>query len=332
MTAPWGGPPAGDAGLGPAPPAPFGKGRALAITIAAACMALVVVLTVLFFTGVLRFSSPSLSGVKTAAKVDSRYRPVDPTDEFTGRERRVYCCARLKAFEDTVLEVRWYLGSAQVGGYSGTFGAIAKKTTGRSLAARGNVAFYLDRPADGWLGGDYRVTVYVDGRREGEATFTMGQLESGSGLVTYEDPEGAFTIGVPSGWAIADEASTDEALAGFTAQGSVYPPRFAVVETGYTSVDPAYLNGVLAPEGGAPASQFQVYSLGGTPAARREFEWDHRSGERNLKLRTVQVVAQGADGTVLGLNCHSLSSDFEANLPVFNAVINSFGVRPLSLR
>jgi hypothetical protein len=319
LTAPWSGPPPGSA----APPS-IGKGRALAISLSAACMALVVALSVLFFTGVLRIGAVRLSGVKTAAKVDSRYRPVEATDEFSGKERRIYCCCRIKAFEDTVLEVRWYLGGAQVGGYAGTFGAIARKATGRSLPARGDVAFYLDRPSDGWLGGDYRVAIYADGRRKAEETFSIGQLERGSGLVTYEDPEGSFSVGVPYSWTAADSETVDEALAGFTAQGNGYPPRFVVVETGYESADPNYLNGVLAPGGGTPASQFQAYSLGETAAARRDFEWDYRSGESTLKLHTVQVVAQGPEGDVLGLNCHSLAADYEANLPVFNAIINSF--------
>ena len=64
--------------------------------------------------------------------------------------------------------------------------------------------------------------------------------------------------------------------------------------------------------------------MGNSPGARRDFEWDHMSGNTKLKLHSVQVVVQGADGKVYGINCHSMASSYDTNLPVFNYVISSF--------
>lgn len=297
----------------------------LPVVIIAVCTAAAVALAVIFFTGVVRFGTPRVSGLTMASKIDVRRRPVEKKARFSGSEQRIYCCARVRAFEDTVIEARWYLGSSQVGGYSARYGSLTQTSTGKFITAGGDVAFFLDRPPDGWLGGDYQVRVYLDAKRAVKAGFSIKQREDGSGLSTYQDPAGVFSVGVPYGWAAADESTLDGALAGFLGQGGDYPPRFVVVSTDYTSVDPAYLNGTLSQDGTtAPGEQFQAYSLGESPGARREFEWDYKSGEETFKLRSVQVVVQAKDGKVYGLNCHSKAEDFKSNLPVFNSIINSF--------
>ena len=297
----------------------------LTVVMIAVCTAAAVALGVMFFTGVVRFGTPGVSGVTMASKIDVRRRPVEKKARFSGSEQRIYCCARVRAFEDTVLEARWYLGSSQVGGYSTRYGSLTRSSTGKFITSGGNVAFSLERPPAGWLGGDYQVRVYLDAKRAGNTGFSIKQRDGGSGLSTYRDPAGVFSVGVPYGWSAADESTLDGALAGFLGQGGDYPPRFVVVSTDYTSVDPAYLNGSLSKDGtAASGEQFQAYSLGESPGARREFEWDYESGEETFKLRSVQVLVQAKDGKVYGLNCHSKAEDFKSNLPVFNSIINSF--------
>lgn len=298
----------------------------LPIAASAFCVALAVAAALVLFAGVLRFGTPALSGLTTASGIDDDHRPVDRTGEFAGDERRIYCCARATAFADTVLEVRWYLGGAQVGGYSARFGELARSHDVRFLARRGNVAFFMEKPREGWLGGRYRAVLFVDGERVGEVAFTVEQSEGDSGLRVYREPSGAFSVGVPHGWSPADGSTLDGASAGFLAQGDGYPPRFVVGPTEYESAEPSYLNGTV-PAGGEEeetGARFQAYSLGDTAAARREFSWEYMDGDEAVELRTVQVVAQGTDGNVYSLNCHSEASDFELNLPVFNAIVNSF--------
>jgi hypothetical protein len=306
---------------GPDPVQKTDDRKAIAIVIIAVCVAVIVALTVLFFTGVIRFGTPRAYALSTTASVDNRQRPTSKTSSFDGDTKRVYCCARLQAFEDTVLVARWYLGASQIGGFNGRFGAIAHSAAGRFLTRTGNVAFYLERPPSGWLSGDYTVMVYVNGKRAASKVFTINVEGQAATSATYTDPQGRFKVDVPNGWAAADQQSQQGVLAGFVSAGGQYPPRFAITETSYDSVDATHLNANVANTD--QTAQFQPYSLGSSVAARRDYGWDYVSGNSKLKLHTVQVVVQGK-GKIYGIDCHSLASDYNKNLPQFNAIINSF--------
>lgn len=288
--------------------------------VAAAGAILITVPLVLLLAGVIRFGKPSVNGVTTANRIDSRKRPVAPGSSFGQSDPRIYCCARVKAFGDTVLESRWYAGDRQVGGYSCAFSAITGSPAGRFLPAKGTVAFHLDRPDSGWTGGRYTVRLFADGRRAGEASFTVAAGESTGGSV-YRDPSGLFTVQVPPGW-VRSESSARGLLAGFSDVSGSYPPRFAVVSTDVRSVDPGLLNGQLGPDSGA--GKFERYVLGDFSGARRDYLWDTQVGQRDVELHSIQVLIEGKDGKVYGLNCHALKSQYERYLPAFNRVINSF--------
>jgi hypothetical protein len=298
--------------------------RAVTVAIAAGLALAVAVLTFLLFAGVIRFGTPRVSTLTMASRIDSRQRPVVKQSSFDGSEPRIYCCARVRAFEDSVLEARWFRGGAQVGGLSSKFGALTHSSPGKLLTSRGDIAFYLGRPPSGWREGSYQVRVYIDGKRGRDVAFSIAARGRESGASVYSDPGGLFSVKVPGGWTDADPATLDGGLAGFTSTGGEYPPRFVVVQTSFTSVDPAYLDGEVNQGSQQSTGQFQPYSFGSNPGARRDFLWDYRSGGKTFKLHSVQAVVQGPNGTVYGVNCHSLASDYDQNLPVFNSIVNSF--------
>lgn len=293
------------------------------IAIAAAVLAVTVAL-VLLLAGVIRFGRPRLRDVTTSARIDSSGRPVDPGSSFEQSDPRVYCCAAVKAFDDTVLESRWYAGKLQVGGYSCVFGAITRSSSGRFAPAEGRVAFYLDRPETGWAGGEYTVQLFADGVKAGEAGFTVSGGESAEGT-TYRDPSGLFSVSAPAGWVRSGSGSGSGSgglLAAFSEPSGSYPARFAVVSTEVQSVDPGYLNRVLGPE--SEAGKFEQYSLGDSAGARRDYLWDTQVGERDVELHSIQVLTAAGDGRVYGLNCHVRKGEYDRYLPVFNEIINSF--------
>lgn len=305
-------------------PPPRGSRRGIAIAITAGIVLIVAVFSVLTFAGVIRFGTPNASSLTIASKIDGRKRATVRKTKFDGSEQRIYCCSRFRAFEDTVLEARWFREGAQVGGFSGKFGALTRTSTVRFLVLSGDVAFYLTRPPAGWTGGSYRVRVYIDGKRAREVGFSLSSRGRQAGTTTYKDPGGLFTLELPNGWVEANAETLNGARAGFIGPGSGYAPRLVVVPTDFTSVDTSYLNGAVAQEGQQNGGQFQPYSMGNSPGARRDFEWDHMSGNTKLKLHSVQVVVQGADGKVYGINCHTEATNYDTNLPVFNSIISSF--------
>lgn len=305
-------------------PGPPSDRRAFTAAIAAALVLLVALVTFLFFAGVIRFGTPVVSSLTMASKIDSHQRPVVKKSNFDGSEKRIYCCARVRAFEDTVLEARWYRGNAQVGGITGKFAALTHSSSGKLLTSRGDIAFYLDKPPSGWVSGSYQLRMYINGKRGPDVGFSMAARGQEGTSQAYSDPGGLFSVKVPDGWLDADSTTLEGALAGFTATTGEYPPRFVVIQTDYTSVDPAYLNGLVNQGVQQSSGQFQPYSFGNNPGARRDFEWDYKSGDKTLKLHTVQAVVQGSNGTVFSVNCHSLASEYDSDLPVFNSIINSF--------
>lgn len=304
------------------------RGRtAVAVTVAVLLVVVVVALTIVFFTGVVRIGTPGYSNIKLTLEVDRAGRPVGKQTSFTGNESRVYCCARAKAFEDTVLESRWSRGDTNLADFKGTFGRLTGGSTGKFLAAEGNVAFYLDRPSEGWTPGSYTVELLIDGRQAGRESFTMPKPANGQALptmVTYEDTTRHFSIRYPEGWEEADPSSLSGGLVGFMSpSGGEYPPRFAIAVSDFSSTNIDYLNGILTSAGAPPTELFTAYSLGDRVGARRTFEWDYKEGDKTHRLKSIQVVVQGRDH-VYSLDCHSLASEFDANLPVMNAIINSF--------
>lgn len=322
-----------EAGLGPYQQPgrePGLKGRrTAAVSISALCLVVLIALLAVSLTGVVRVGRPAASSVATARRLSGSNRPAEPVTDFAESDTRIYCTAGVRAFDDTVLEARWRRGRQLVKSFARTFSALTGVSAGRLFTARANVAFYIERPAGGWVAGDYTVEVRLDGRTAGSARFSIAGGEGedlAPGVSTYRDSGGAFTVSYPAGWSEADPATLGDALAGFVAPGAgEYPARFAVLLTDYTSAEPDYLNGILAQSTPPQQETFTAYSLGDARGARRTYSWSFESGETTLPLRSIQVVLPGKYG-VYALNCHSLASGFDANLPAFNSIINSFRV------
>ena len=298
------------------------------VTLALAVTALFA-LGVVVIAGVVRFGTVKVSSVAIASKVDAKTgKPIKKTNRFSAGQERVYCCVYARAFEDTVLESRWYHGGKLIGRSGGKFKELIGASTGKFKTAGGNIAFYLERPTGGWEEGSYRVELLMAGKQGPKASFTVakGGSEEDQGMLEYTDPSDRFSLRYPDGWEQAGTGTLDGALAGFIATGGGdYPPRFAVVMTDFESVNIDYLNGVLKAEGKPDSEMFSPYSLGDKQGARRTYTWEYKSGDKTVQLRSIQTVVQGSKH-VYGLNCHSEAPQFDANLPVFDSIINSFRV------
>jgi len=308
--------------LQPEAPGP-GHGKAAAIIVPVALVAVLTAAGVLFLLGVVRFGNPSLKDISMASGVSRANRPVSSTTRFSVDDDAIYCCATARAFAGTRLRARWFRQGDQIAEFNGTFRSMGGSQTAKFLPATGHVAFKLARPEEGWTSGSYSVTLAVDGRTAGSRTFTVVDAPEGAAGTRYNAPGGAFSILVPAGWLPAEAASLGGALAGFISPAGPYPPRYAVTLTDFTSVDIGYLNGILKQSGAKADELFAPYSVGDLVGARRTFEWDYKAGQEQFRLKTIQVVLQ-SDAKIYGIDCHSLAIDYQSNEPIFNTVINSF--------
>lgn len=302
--------------------------RITLILLSALVMAGLIVLSALSLTGVFRLGRPEASSVATASRIDASKKPVEPTARFDPGDLRIYCTARVRAFEDTIVEARWLKGKQLVRSFARPFSRLTGISAGRLFPSTADVAFFIERPQGGWTPGTYVVQVRLDGRTAGSADFavTGGQgEEEGPQQNTYREPDGSFTVSYPADWSVADPASLGDALAGFISPGSGdFPARFVVLLTEYESAEPEYLNGMLALPAGEQG--FAAYSLGEARGARRTYNWVFATEGGPVELKSTQVVMPGGKG-VYALNCHSLASEFDDNAPAFNAIINSFRVQ-----
>ena len=301
---------------------------AVALVAVLAALAVLTVSLAVVFAGAVRLGAPAVSGVTMSAGIDRRDKPSDATRRFSTDTERIYCCARVRAFDDTVLAARWSLGDRPIKTVMRTFSRLAGVTRTFVFPVTADVAFYLVKPAGGWTQGVYEVEVTAGGRRSSKASFTVvgGTKEvSGSTTNAYTDPAGEFTVTYPEGWV---ESPDTESLVEFVAPlGGSYPPRFAVVGTDLTSASQDDLNGNLDSAAAGPGEQFTAYSLGGASGAKRVYRWTYQADDgSSLSLETMQVLVKGKDG-VYGVNCHALASDFDQYLPTFDALVNSFRVK-----
>ncbi|MFH1150316.1 MAG: hypothetical protein V1748_07570 [Actinomycetota bacterium] len=301
------------------------RGRTVAlVAVITGVLVLLVVPVVLLFAGAIRFGRPGAGKVQTAASVDSGLKPVEAASRFGPDDERIYCCAVVRAYQDTVVGTQWRRGAAMVASMSGRFGDLARGSATKFLLSSGRVAFYLQKPAGGWQPGSYTVGLSIDGKAAGETSFAVSGDGASSRGTTYRDPSGRFTVEVPTGWIEMDQRSTGGALAGFMAPASGYAPRFVVVSTPMTSATPESLNAALAAEGVPEQERFTAITLGTLVGARRTYEWDLEENGGKTRLKSIQVVVDMGNGTVLEINCHSQATRFDENLPTFNSVINSF--------
>jgi hypothetical protein len=295
------------------------------VLLAAALTALAVVL----FAGVLRLGSVRISRVTMALAVDAKSgKPVSKTSSFSDRQARVYCCTYARAFEDTVLESRWYKGGRLFGKTRAKFKDLIGSATGKFITAGANVVFYRDRPAVGWATGAYRVELFAAGTRAAGVGFIVakGGSEESLGMQEYDDPAGRFSVRYPGDWGQADSKTLDGAIVGFIAPGGGdYAPRFAIVMTDFQSASVDALNSVLKAAGRPDSENFSPYSFGDRQGARRTYTWETKVGNGTVQLKSIQAVVQGSKH-VYGLNCHCVASQFDANLPLFDSIISSFRV------
>ncbi|MDD5747934.1 MAG: hypothetical protein PHP64_02605 [Actinomycetota bacterium] len=281
---------------------------------------------VISFFGVIRIGEARVFETVLCEKFDKNGKPIEKTT-FDGDEERLYCFASVSAFEDTEIEARWLKGNTLAARFKGDFGKIAGRFCGRFISSRGHVKFALESPRTGFLPGSYRVEIFLDGKQVSRLSFSVRESRERVRLESkYTDDMRHFSIGYPANWQSADSSSLGGALAGFISmENGTYPPRVAVVLTKFESVSLDYLNGILSASGTKGEEFFSGYSLGDRAGARRKFNWQYE-GHEGLSLTSIQVLIQG-NGCVYGIDCHSLSGEFEKNLPVFNAIINSFRLK-----
>lgn len=282
---------------------------------------------VIFMTGAVRFGTPGVSDFSTASSVSSRGTPRQKRDTFTQTDARIYCCCRVTAYEDTVVEARWFLEGRRLESYALRFWELAGSRTGRFVTSSANAAFRLDRPQEGWTSGNYRVEVLLDGNKGASADFDIASGEGEeSDTRLYRDPGGRFSVRYPLVWEPADPSSLEGALAGFLAPGAgPYEPRFAVVLTDFSSASPEYLNGILVAQGVGQEEFFGSYTARGGTGARRSFTWEKELGGRKYRLKSIQVVLKGKSN-VYSLDCHCLEQEAAERLPTFDSIIESFRV------
>ena len=252
-------------------------------------------------------------------------KPASSSNLFSADAASVFCCANVRAFNDTGLEAKWFGEKGQVADFKGTFGQMAGVSGSRFAPTAGRVAFELAQPGGGWARGAYSVRVLLDGKPAGERNFRITEATGGGVVGTrYNDPGGAFSILVPDGWKPAEKQSLGSALTGFISPLGPFPPKYAVSRTDFTSVETGYLNDILRQTGTTASSEmFAPYSIGDLVGARRVFEWDFNPNGQQYRLKTIQVVVQ-VDNKVYSIDCQSLAIDYTENEPTFNAVINSF--------
>lgn len=311
-------------------PGPRIQGKKIWGVLAVAAFTFVVIaFTILLVTGVIKIGRPQLKSIVMSSGINEQTaKPEKSSKTFSGNENRIYCCAEAAAFDDTVVRVEWRIGNRlireQVARFSEAVGSIPAKC----LTSTGNVAFYLNRPEGGWPKGAYHVNFQLGDTKPRKITFTIGdkEYESSIDLSTYEDPGGLFSIGVPSSWLSADPQTLGGGIAGFISdENTEYPPRIEITATSFENVSTDYLNSILKSQNTADSDLFSSFSMIDSDGARRDFKWTYAEGEKIFELHSIQVVVQG-EQTVYGLNLHSTAADYDKNLPVFNAIINSLQV------
>lgn len=303
--------------------------KAWAVFAVAAFTLIVIGLTLLLITGVIKIGHTRLKSIVMTNRIDEQtMRPEKSSKTFSGNENRIYCCAEATAFDDTVVRVEWRIGNRLIREQIARFSEVVGSIPAKCLTGTGNVAFYLNRPGGGWPKGYYHVNFQLGDAEPGKVSFAIGEKEyEGSiDLNTYEDPRGLFSIDVPSSWLSADPQTLGGGISGFISNGNnEYPPRIEITATDFENVSTDYLNSILKSKNIADAELFDSYSLIDNDGARRDFKWTYTEEDKIYELHTIQLVVQG-EQAVYGLNLHSAAADYDDNLPIFNAIISSFQV------
>lgn len=312
-----------------APPPDDNNKKVWAITAVVLIIVLMSAIVVVLITGLIKIGHPKLISVVTSDTVDEKTgKPGEEIESFTGNEERIYCCAKARAFDDTVVRVEWRSGDRLIREQRTTFGEVIGSIPAKCLTSEGYLNFYLERPKGGWLSGTYEVTFQLGDIDSKDVTFTVGEEGSESSLQTstYEDPQGLFSIDIPVNWYAADPDSLGGGLAGFLSDESGdYPPRVEILATNLESVSTEYLNGTLAAQGVSESDFYNPYNIDEQPGAVREFTWTYAEGDKTYELHSIQYVVQG-EQAVYGLNFHCLAADYEKNQQLFTEVAGSFRV------
>ncbi|MBN1288138.1 MAG: hypothetical protein JXA49_00680 [Actinobacteria bacterium] len=303
--------------------------KLVSILAVAAITVIVTLIAVLLIAGVIKIGHPRIkSAVMTNSTNAQTEKPGKEVEKFSGNESRIYCSARVRAFNDTPLRVKWQMGKRLMREQRATFGEVIGSISAKCLTVEGYVNFYLDRPEGGWQYGNYNVTFQLADIETRDINFTIGgtNTQGSVEMSTYEDPEGLFSVSVPDSWYKADPDTLSGGLAGFISDKSIdYPPRFEILATAFENVSIEYLNTVLESQGTPENEFFQSYTLGERNGAMRDFKWTYAEGDASHNLHSIQFVVQG-DKAVYGLNFHSASSEYEDNLGIYSAIVSSLNI------
>lgn len=122
------------------------------------------------FTACNRSTSPdstvTFGKVVTAANVDSNNAPTALADTFSTQQKAIYVVAEAKEVAPgTHLSANWFRDGQAV------------QVSNEVVAAQGyhdtNIEFHMNPGADGWLPGNYKARIMVNGKPGPEATFSI---------------------------------------------------------------------------------------------------------------------------------------------------------------
>lgn len=120
---------------------------------------------------------PVIADLTVTSGLDSWSRPVDICNSFFIDTQQVCCSARLeRAHKNTAVTARWMLVN---GNHTGEHNQMIHEDT-LYLNTDGHAGFTLLAPQNGFISGDYRVEILVDGRGCASGNFTIQKDMAGT--------------------------------------------------------------------------------------------------------------------------------------------------------
>jgi len=117
------------------------------------------------------WSSAKYKNIAMTDAVDPEtQRPVEVKDVFPPATPELFCTAQMSMVpEGTEIKVEW----VYVGGEAPGLKNYVLETTEMVIDEGGNLAFRMPAPASGWMRGNYRVDLYVVGKKKGSVSFVI---------------------------------------------------------------------------------------------------------------------------------------------------------------
>lgn len=115
-------------------------------------------------------TTASLSEATMCLNVDENMRPIDATDVFTTDTPEIFCSVKLShAPPDTEVKAEWIYVEGELEDMENYL------ITDYTLTADGTkyLSFSVTKPDAGWPKGEYKITLYVEGKEKLSVPFTV---------------------------------------------------------------------------------------------------------------------------------------------------------------